>query len=104
MQSPVFWKKIFKWKILGKIKKRYRAVIHKILKKDIWINACMFITTGDYMGTNGVYEDILDINSLKKLMGEKLEDYNETPGMVTMDLVLFRDAIEHSKLNAIHRY
>ena len=56
------------------------------------------------MGTNGVYEDILDINSLKKLMGEKLEDYNETPGMVTMDLVLFRDAIEHSKLNAIHRY
>ena len=49
------------------------------------------------MGTNGVYEDILDVNSLKKLMGEKLEDYNETPGMVTMDLVLFRDAIEHSK-------
>ena len=45
-----------------------------------------------------VYEDILDINSLKKMMGEKLEDYNETPGMIHMDLVLFRDAIEHSKL------
>ena len=49
------------------------------------------------MGVNGVYEDILDVNSLKKLMGEKLEDYNETPGVVHMDLVLFRDAIEHSK-------
>ena len=59
----------------------------------------MFICPpGDYMGVNNVYEDILDLNSLKKLMGEKLEDYNETPGMVTMDLVLFRDAIEHSKL------
>ena len=55
------------------------------------------VSTGDYMGTNGVYEDILDINSLKKLMGEKLEDYNETPGMINMDLVLFRDAIEHSE-------
>ncbi|KAL4220766.1 Dynein heavy chain 2 [Mactra antiquata] len=50
---------------------------------------------GDYFGTNNVYEDITDIGALKKLMQEKLEDYNETPGVVNMDLVLFRDAIEH---------
>jgi len=43
-----------------------------------------------------VYEDITDINSLKKLMQEKLEDYNDIPGVINMDLVLFRDAIEHS--------
>ncbi|XP_053403795.1 dynein axonemal heavy chain 2-like isoform X4 [Mercenaria mercenaria] len=50
---------------------------------------------GDYYGTNGIYEDITDIGNLKKLMQEKLEDYNETPGVINMDLVLFRDAIEH---------
>jgi len=53
---------------------------------------------GDYYGTNMVYEDITDIGQLKKLMQEKLEDYNETPSVVRMDLVLFRDAIEHSEL------
>lgn len=57
----------------------------------------MFYLIGDYYGTNMVYEDITDIGNLKKLMQEKLEDYNETPGVVRMDLVLFRDAIEHSK-------
>ncbi|XP_052234681.1 dynein axonemal heavy chain 2-like isoform X14 [Dreissena polymorpha] len=50
---------------------------------------------GDYYGTNNVYEDITNIVQLKKLMQDKLEDYNETPGVVRMDLVLFRDAIEH---------
>ncbi|XP_052771287.1 dynein axonemal heavy chain 2-like isoform X2 [Mya arenaria] len=50
---------------------------------------------GDYYGTNNVYEDIPDIVALKKLMQEKLEDYNEMPSVVRMDLVLFRDAIEH---------
>ncbi|KAH3750454.1 hypothetical protein DPMN_184977 [Dreissena polymorpha] len=52
---------------------------------------------GDYYGTNNVYEDITNIVQLKKLMQDKLEDYNETPGVVRMDLVLFRDAIEHSR-------
>ncbi|XP_064639639.1 dynein axonemal heavy chain 2-like isoform X2 [Lineus longissimus] len=50
---------------------------------------------GDYMSTDSIYEDITDINALKKHMMEMLTDYNETPGVVAMDLVLFRDAIEH---------
>ncbi|KAL3846382.1 hypothetical protein ACJMK2_017380 [Sinanodonta woodiana] len=50
---------------------------------------------GDYINPNGVYEDIQDISSLKKHMLEMLIDYNSTPSVVTMDLVLFRDAIEH---------
>lgn len=26
-----------------------------------------------------------------------LDEYNDTPGVVSMDLVLFRDAVEHCK-------
>ncbi|XP_074657783.1 dynein axonemal heavy chain 2-like [Tubulanus polymorphus] len=50
---------------------------------------------GDYMNPDNVYEDVQDIGALKKYMMEMLEEYNNTPGVVSMDLVLFRDAIEH---------
>ncbi|XP_055959532.1 dynein axonemal heavy chain 2-like, partial [Patella vulgata] len=50
---------------------------------------------GDYINTDQVYEDITDINALKKHMVEMLAEYNSSPGVVSMDLVLFRDAIEH---------
>lgn len=50
---------------------------------------------GDFMKENGVYEDITDFKQLKNLMEERLEDYNMEPGVISMDLVLFRDAIEH---------
>ena len=52
---------------------------------------------GDYASPTMVYEDITDIGSLKRLMAEKLEDYNDSPGVVRMDLVLFRDAIDHGR-------
>ena len=42
-----------------------------------------------------MYEDITDAAALKKFMQDMLEEYNSTPGVVSMDLVLFRDAIEH---------
>ena len=42
-----------------------------------------------------VYEDIVKFPELKKFMEEKLEDYNMEPGIISMGLVLFRDAIEH---------
>ncbi|XP_061138372.1 dynein axonemal heavy chain 2 [Syngnathus typhle] len=50
---------------------------------------------GDFLTDSGVYEDLLDMASLKKFMETQLEDYNLTPGVVPMNLVLFRDAIEH---------
>uniref|UniRef100_A0A667XC84 Dynein axonemal heavy chain 2 n=1 Tax=Myripristis murdjan TaxID=586833 RepID=A0A667XC84_9TELE len=50
---------------------------------------------GDFMREPHVYEDLLDMKSLKSFMENHLEDYNLTPGVVPMDLVLFRDAIEH---------
>ena len=46
------------------------------------------------------YEDIQDVSVLKRHMMEMLEDYNTTPGVVRMDLVLFRDAIEHGENSA----
>lgn len=42
------------------------------------------------------YEDIVEFKTLKTFMEERLEDYNMEPGVIGMDLVLFRDATEHS--------
>ncbi|KAM6908086.1 dynein axonemal heavy chain 2-like [Lycodopsis pacificus] len=50
---------------------------------------------GDFLSESSVYEELLDMNSLKKFMETQLEDYNMTPGVVPMNLVLFQDAIEH---------
>ncbi|KAK7469836.1 hypothetical protein BaRGS_00036165, partial [Batillaria attramentaria] len=52
---------------------------------------------GDYLtyGEDNVYEDIQDEEKLRKIMSGYLNDYNNTPGVVFSDLVLFRDAIEH---------
>ncbi|KAJ7313213.1 hypothetical protein JRQ81_004492 [Phrynocephalus forsythii] len=48
---------------------------------------------GDFM--RNVYEDMTDMGVLKAEMERALADYNRTPGVVPMRLVLFRDAIEH---------
>ena len=47
---------------------------------------------------NPVYEDIEKLPELKKFMEERLEDYNMEPGIIGMDLVLFKDAIEHGNM------
>ncbi|MEQ2220854.1 Dynein heavy chain 2, axonemal [Ilyodon furcidens] len=50
---------------------------------------------GDFMNNSSAYEDIVDVKNLKKFMETQLDDYNLTPGVVPMSLVLFRDAIQH---------
>ncbi|KAM9425745.1 dynein axonemal heavy chain 2 [Pholidichthys leucotaenia] len=50
---------------------------------------------GDFMSESSIYEDLQDMKALKKFMETQIEDYNLTPGTVPMNLVLFRDAIEH---------
>ena len=37
----------------------------------------------------------MDFATLKQYMENQLKDYNSTPGIVAMNLVLFRDAISH---------
>ncbi|XP_065175861.1 dynein axonemal heavy chain 2-like isoform X2 [Sycon ciliatum] len=53
---------------------------------------------GDFMRPDlnpPVYEDLTNPKELKNTMENSMEDYNMTPGVIAMNLVLFRDAIEH---------
>ncbi|OON14263.1 ATPase family protein [Opisthorchis viverrini] len=50
----------------------------------------------DFLNAEGEYEDITDLDRLRRFLADTLREYNETPGTVPMDLVLFRDAIEHT--------
>ncbi|CAF0978027.1 unnamed protein product [Adineta ricciae] len=52
-------------------------------------------TFGDFCNQDEMYEDLVDFDKLKAHMEKVLKEYNETPGTVPMDLVLFRDAILH---------
>ncbi len=55
----------------------------------------MISLVADFLNMDEIYEDVLDFPKLKQHMEKTLVDYNEYPGQVPMDLVLFRDAIEH---------
>jgi dynein heavy chain len=53
---------------------------------------------GDFMQEGvetPVYEEIVDGDKLKRFIDEKMQEYNMEPGFIQVDLVLFRDAIEH---------
>ncbi|KAG5316465.1 DYH2 protein, partial [Acromyrmex insinuator] len=50
---------------------------------------------GNFMNAWDIYEDLPDIGSIKRYVEEQIDEYNVTPGVVHLDLVLFRDAIEH---------
>ncbi len=50
---------------------------------------------GDFMNNDQAYEDLVDFPKLKTQLEKTLEEYNDYPGQVPMDIVLFRDAIEH---------
>jgi len=62
----------------------------------IYLSVCLSVCfTGDYVNTEEVYEDISNAATLKKKMVDLLAEYNNSPGVIHMDLVLFRDAIDH---------
>jgi len=51
---------------------------------------------GDFLNSHQVYEDMKDIKALRKFVEQvALPAYNATPGCVPMNLVFFREAIEH---------
>lgn len=68
--------------------------IQVMLHADCLAPVC-FLFLGDFLREPHVYEDLLDFKSLKRFIESQLEDYNLTPGVVPMNLVPFRDAIEH---------
>jgi hypothetical protein len=57
---------------------------------------CIFLKA-DFMNNDQIYEDLIEFPKVKNQMEKTLLDYNEFPGQVPMDIVLFRDAIEHGK-------
>lgn len=42
-----------------------------------------------------IYEDLPDIGAVRRYMEEQMDEYNASRGVVRLDLILFRDAIEH---------
>ncbi|KAK4876213.1 hypothetical protein RN001_012635 [Aquatica leii] len=50
---------------------------------------------GDFVNPFSIYEDLMDYQLLRKYVETQMAEYNVSPGVVRMDLVLFRDAIEH---------
>ncbi|XP_074244239.1 dynein axonemal heavy chain 2 isoform X4 [Saimiri boliviensis] len=50
---------------------------------------------GDFLKEPKVYEDLMDLTVLKSAMETALNEYNLSPSVVPMQLVLFREAIEH---------
>ncbi|CAG9129073.1 unnamed protein product [Plutella xylostella] len=50
---------------------------------------------GHFLNPYDVYDDLADPDALRKYIITQLEEYNSCPGVVKMDLVLFKDAIEH---------
>ena len=52
-------------------------------------------TYADFVNPYGMYEDVLDLETARKFLEVQMEEYNASPGVVRMDLVLFRDALDH---------
>ncbi|XP_055836500.1 dynein axonemal heavy chain 2 isoform X2 [Episyrphus balteatus] len=50
---------------------------------------------GDFLSPQGFYEDIVNFESLRSYMISQLEEYNLVPGSVRVNIVFFREAIEH---------
>ncbi|XP_052739543.1 dynein axonemal heavy chain 2 [Bicyclus anynana] len=50
---------------------------------------------GHFLNPFEVYDDLNDPAALRKYISNQMEEYNSCPGVVKMDLVLFKDAIEH---------
>uniref|UniRef100_H0V315 Dynein axonemal heavy chain 2 n=1 Tax=Cavia porcellus TaxID=10141 RepID=H0V315_CAVPO len=50
---------------------------------------------GDFLKEPKVYEDLTDLTVLKTAIENALNEYNLSPSVVPMKLVLFREAIEH---------
>lgn len=49
---------------------------------------------GDFISAT-YYEDLADMSALRTFMQSTMDDYNSQSGVVRMDLVLFKEAIQH---------
>jgi len=56
-------------------------------------NECLVF--GNFLNAQGIYEDLADYDKLRQYLEEQVEEYNSTPGVVYLDLVMFKDIIIH---------
>jgi dynein heavy chain len=47
------------------------------------------------MNVWNIYEDLKDVVALRNYIESQMEEHNANPGIVRLDLILFRDAMEH---------
>ena len=81
---------IFNELITGKLGSMFDVSFHSICKDKV---VPIF---GDLLNQQQrFYEDLNNFKHLKTSVENSLQDYNNEPGMIPMDLVLFRNAIEH---------
>lgn len=69
--------------------KHFEATFHSICPKS------KIPIFADFVNPYRIYEDLQDMSVLRKYLEGQMEEYNHSPGVVKMDLVLFEDAIEH---------
>lgn len=50
---------------------------------------------GGFINAWGIYEDLPNLGIVRSYIENQMDEYNASPGIVRLDLVLFRDAIEH---------
>ncbi|XP_076632445.1 dynein heavy chain 2, axonemal kl-2 [Colletes latitarsis] len=50
---------------------------------------------GSFMNAWDMYEDLTDIAAVRTYIEAQMDEYNASTGVVRLDLILFRDAIEH---------
>lgn len=49
----------------------------------------------DFVNPWGIYEEHTNLAVLRKNLEQQMDEYNASPGVVRMDLVLFKDAMQH---------
>jgi dynein heavy chain len=69
--------------------KHFELTFHNICPKN------KIPVFADFVNPYRIYEDLQDIPALRKFLEVQMEEYNVSPGVVKMDLVLFEDAMEH---------
>lgn len=69
--------------------KHFELTLHSLCpQKEI-------LSYADFVNPWGVYEEQVDMAVLRKYLDQQMDEYNVSPGVVRMDLVLFKDAIDH---------
>jgi hypothetical protein len=55
----------------------------------------LLLVPGDFMSETHEYDDITDLGVIRTFIMDKLDEYNRSPGVIRLNLVLFQFAIEH---------